>query len=257
MRVESGRPCQNGGWLHSLDSGPHPRPPLPQKPTSPLANAGALMQEFSAETWPEMQEQFAASLGVNVAGLRAIGCAYAIGHRAWAFPMKDADGNIIGIRLRSESGHKWAVKGSRAGLFYAEGEAPEAVICEGPTDTAAAITIGLHAIGRPSCLGCEAELVRLLKRKGCHRAIIVSDNDEPGWRGAEKLSRELPIPNVLLTLPCKDMRDFTNLGGTSVLLHSLSQNLVWNQACCMAKIVPKQVETCQAQNIDQLRRAAG
>src|SRR6185295_4140079 len=95
---------------------------------------------------------FAATLGVKSEALEALGCAWAEPYRAWAFPMRNGDRNVIGIRLRNDAGHKWAVKGSKQGLFSPSYPASQTgFICEGPTDTAAALSIGLWAIGRPSC----------------------------------------------------------------------------------------------------------
>ena len=59
-----------------------------------------------------------------------------------AFPMRDGEGVVTGISLRNPATrHKWSVKGSRDGLFYACGfkneKHEELVILEGPSDTAA------------------------------------------------------------------------------------------------------------------------
>ena len=54
--------------------------------------------------------------------------------------MFDSEGSTIGIRLRSMRGEKWAVSGSKGGLFYDRSQQivkeKFAVIVEGPTDTA-------------------------------------------------------------------------------------------------------------------------
>jgi DNA primase len=167
--------------------------------------------------------------------LDALGCAWAVGYNAWAFPMKDWLGNTIGIRLRDHTGHKWAVKGSRAGLFYGEDRTDgthrtdRIYVCEGPTDTAAGLSIGLSVVGRPSCLGCEVETDRLVRRKKAMEAVIVSDNDGPGYRGALKLSLMLSVPCVVWVPPAKDLRDFAALGGTKELIESLTRSLLWIQ----------------------------
>lgn len=233
MRVESEKACQGslGGWLHPIDAGDSfkPLPPRIAPPRTPTIDASAIMARFCAETWPEMVAQLAASLGVSADALDDLGVGWAAGHNAWGFPMRDWAGNIIGIRLRDLAGHKWAVTGSRSGLFYTEGQAKTVVLAEGPTDTAAGLSIGLDVIGRPSCLGCEAEVNRLLARKGASHAIIAADNDGPGYRGALKLSEALCVPCVLWVPPCKDLREFVGLGGTKQLIDSLTKSLIWQQ----------------------------
>lgn len=229
MRVESDKRCTNGGWLHFIGD-PVKQRPLPPRTEKPVTiDASAIMRGFDADTWPDMLEQLAESIGVTMVSLDAIGAAWASGHNAWAFPMKNWQGQTIGIRLRDHTGHKWAVKGSRAGLFYAEGGDRTVYICEGPTDTAAALSLSLCAIGRPSCLGCEQETDRLVKRKKASRVVLISDNDTPGYKGAEKLQAILSVPSVIFVPPAKDLRSFVQLGGTAQLIDSLTASLIWNQ----------------------------
>lgn len=184
--------------------------------------------------WQERTEAFhldgfAMSLGVDTDALRSLGAAWT--GQAWAFPMRDAEGRVIGIRLRGQDGRKWAVKGSRAGMFYGEGEAVRDVlfIVEGPTDAAAALTLGLPVVGRPSCSGSEEMLAAYVRRARVRRVVIVADADEPGLRGAERLRASLPVLSCLTTLPAKDMRDFVRLGGTRKLLDSILKDLVWGK----------------------------
>lgn len=232
LRVESDRPCKSslGGWLHGIGDTTKFRP-LPIKPERPppSIDAAALMKSYSTETWDNMVAELSESLGVSLASLIALGVAWSVGHEAWAWPMRSSNGDVVGIRLRSNDGHKWAVRGSHAGLFYAEGDDHRVFVLEGPTDTAAAMTIGLNAIGRPACLGSELEVDRLLKRKRARECVIVSDNDEPGYRGAEKLQAALSIPSVIW-VPCsKDMRQFVGHGGTPELIDASIKSLVWHQ----------------------------
>ena len=129
------------------------------------------------------------ALGVDTDCLKAIGCAWS-SLNAWAFPMRDQNENVIGIRLRNDQGDKWAVKGSKSGLFI-PGEYswfPDGIcyLVEGPTDLAAAMTIGLRAFGRAACLGQETMILDYIRRNRIERLVIVTDNDDPGIRGAEK-----------------------------------------------------------------------
>jgi hypothetical protein len=139
-------------------------------------------------------------------------------------------GNVIGIRLRAMDGSKWAVKGSRNGIFIPRSPASyRCYICEGPTDTASALTMGLYAIGRPSCSGGGPEALQFLGRSLVREVAIIADNDEPGLRGAKMLQIQLPIRSAILILPCKDIREMLNRGGGRDEVEELASNLVWSQ----------------------------
>jgi len=134
MRIESDHPTRNGGWLHNLSGskelrlvrdtseggyGPtccglknrHEEHAPPQN-----LNCDDLLDRWRQQQNGQI-EPFAATLGVSQDALRLLGCVWASGHRAFAFPMRDANRRVIGIRLRNDLGRKWAVKGSRQGLF--------------------------------------------------------------------------------------------------------------------------------------------
>ena len=154
MRIQNDRPVRNGGWFHPFDTA-RPVLPLPKPLHSPAINATALIRQWTATTEAKEVAGLAGGLGVSVSSLGELACCWAAPHRAWAFPMRDGYGEILGIRLRSESGQKWAVTGSRQGIFLPISRLESTVwICEGPTDTAAALTLGLSALGRPSCPKC-------------------------------------------------------------------------------------------------------
>lgn len=256
MRVESDRPSNNsmGGWLHKTGEGYAPRFVQPIRRAiedKPIDAAGMLMK-WANNTEYEKLDNFGLQLGVDTDALAALGCAWAgrdwqqnIEKRAWAtpcwaFPMSDAGGRVIGIRLRGEGGGKWSVKGSANGLFIPS-EFPFVAddtlfLTEGPTDTAAGMTIGLHAIGRPSCSACDGMVVQYVQRKRVRRVVIVTDNDQPdkhgviaGRRGAEKLQRTLPIFSAIWVPPVKDIREYVNLGGTRRMIEASVKDLVWTQ----------------------------
>ena len=180
-----------------------------------------------------MLDGLAMSLGVDADCLRAIGCAWS-SYNAWAFPMRDSSGRVIGIRLRNSDGHKWAVKGSKSGLFipsdYSRIADRTCYLLEGPTDLAAAMTIGLRAIGRAACLGQENLILDYVARNRIDRLVIVTDNDEPGLRGAEKLQSTLSIHSCIWVPPAKDMREFVNLGGNYNTMQACLKDLVWSKA---------------------------
>jgi hypothetical protein len=59
--------------------------------------------------------------------------------------MNDGKRSVIGIRLRNDLGRKWAVTGSRQGLFLPGPHPGQTVlIVEGPTDAAAAVDLGVQ-----------------------------------------------------------------------------------------------------------------
>lgn len=196
----------------------------------PIDARGIWQRWFDATEFGYM-DAFGILLGVDTDALRSIGCAWAEPHNAWAFPMKDAGGKVIGIRLRNMQGHKWAVKGSRQGLFiptdYPFGSDGTLWICEGPTDLAAALTLGLVAIARPACLGQETMLIEYIRAQRVKRVVIVTDNDDPGLRGAAKLQGSLPVLSCVWIPPCKDIREFLNRGGDRRMIEASISDLVW------------------------------
>jgi hypothetical protein len=131
--------------------------------------------------------------------------------------MRDENCKIIGIRRRFGDGHKRAITGSRNGLFIPAGLSKDKplFICEGPTDTAAALDLGFEAIGRPNCDSKIDMTVRFARGR---RIMIVCDNDPPGREGAKKLAGELIkcCPAVKIIAPPAegmDLRQWKTLQG--------------------------------------------
>lgn len=233
MRVQSDRPARSGGWMWRLQGAatPHPRP-LPdrggeggRKP--PTINATRMMREWSAATSPAELEGLVILLGVSEASLKAVGAAWAAPHSAWAFPMCDGHGNVVGIRLRNEKG-KFAVRGSRQGIFLAQVPCQKTLfVCEGPTDTAAAVELGFFAVGRPNCCCGGAEIRVYARSQECARVVVISDNDKPGLDGARKVGSELQLPFAVYVPPAKDLREFVRLGGTRVMIENTLKGTLW------------------------------
>lgn len=247
MRVESSTPMKNGGWLHKNDAVvPLYVPPRKAVQEPNLDLVGTWDRWLQATGFREV-DGLAMTLGVDADMLRLIGCAWA-GREwqtdsekrawatpAWAFPMRDERRKLIGIRLRGP-GAKWAMKGSRNGLFIPEGQQRDDTlwIVEGPTDASAALTIGLNAIGRPSCSACDDMVVRCVRELKIRRVVIVSDNDQPdkfgvvaGLRGALKLQKALPVPSCIYIPPCKDLREMVNRGGSKEMIEASVKDTVW------------------------------
>lgn len=237
MRESSSRPhnLKSGevGYFHQLKDAHISSPHRKSKPDpEPAINVGKIMEQWRQETSSEWIDSFAKKISVQPNALRRLGCAWSEEHRAWGFPMSDGYGNLTGIRLRTMEGAKFAVRGSHTGIFLPGCESYKtALVCEGPTDTAAALTLGFYAIGRPSCSGGVPHIVTAFRRLGVTSAIIIADNDEAGvgneHRGAVSLQRHLKIRSALIVLPAKDLREFISLSGTRDLLDTMIENLVW------------------------------
>jgi hypothetical protein len=229
-RVESKLPSPGGGWLHPIgEDKPVAKPKPPPVPPVPTAlPVGKLMRQWSLETMADELWSLADGLGVSLPSLEALGAAYATPYAAWAFPMRDGYSEPVGIRLRATDGRKWAVKGSKAGLFIPmTGNVASCLyVTEGPTDTAAALTLGLYAVGRPSCNSGGPEIKTFAKAHSVREIVVVADNDKPGLDGASKVAKEIGLPARIWIPPCKDIREFLNSGGTAALIESDLKNVV-------------------------------
>lgn len=184
-------------------------------------------------------------LGVSPEALSSLGACWAPAHRAWAFPMRNERGHIVGIRLRNDNGQKWAVKGSQQGLFipnesFAPTMSPWCLVVEGPTSAAAALTLGVYPIGRASCAHGAEQLKVTFKRLGIRRVVICADFDprrkpdtgvewSPGIESAVRLGSKLNVPYVVWVPPVKDIRLFLQRGGTRALIEACVKDMVWKR----------------------------
>jgi hypothetical protein len=225
-RVESGKRCGEAGWLHRLRATPW-RPArnvrsVAVRTAGPRLDLAALAVHCQSAVTLDRLDALARSLGLSVVALTALAVGWSAGHRAWAFPMRDAAGNVAGIRLRRPDGFKFAVTGGREGLFLPAGSDTAGgplLVCEGPTDVAALWDMGFrNLVGRPSCTGGIKLLVELVRRRRSPELVIVADGDEPGLRGARNLASVMVayVPAVRVVAPpegVKDARDWLRAGG--------------------------------------------
>ena len=187
----------------------------------------SILRRWGAQTQPWELDDLACELGVSWGSLVRLGVVRRLGKTAWAFPMHDDRRRVVGIRLRSPAGQKFALGGSHAGAFIPSGldSRSTLLICEGPTDTAAALTLGFNAIGRPSCSGAVNIISDMLRVGRRRNVVIVADADEPdkdgrrpGIDGAEHLAScivDLTLEvRVNICEPYKDLRAWLNAGCT-------------------------------------------
>lgn len=264
MRVESEHPCPSGGWFHFLVERPTRTAPrrMPKPPVRPkMFNADMTMAGFRAEFEApgdgkdifDSLLEIAADLNMRAADIDRLLVGRSAFHGAWAFPMRDGRGEVVGIRLRRYgSSDKWSVGGSRDGLFYDPELEPREAVCngvkgrelvvvEGATDCVAGYALGLPCVGRSSC-NTGAEMLRdLCSRLQVGRLTIVTDNDpykwrpdgtawRPGQEGAQALARKLGRTYRIVTPPKKDLRDWLYAGLTAETFWMVADLQPWRRA---------------------------
>jgi len=234
-RVESRHRWGDAGWLHRLrDDGFAVQPRRTAAPrrghhTRFITNRPPRRADLSeiaciavANTVGHL-DRLASTLGVSVSSLLRLGVGR--GRAAWSFPMHDATGEIVGIRLRADNGRRFSVRGGREGLFLPAGipdnisDREPLFLPEGPTDTAALLDLGLVAIGRPNNRNGREHLRELLRRRRPASVIIFADNDSPGISGATDIAKYL-LPHALHVAVLRppdsygDARDWVRGGAT-------------------------------------------
>lgn len=222
------------------------RKPREKKAKTPKVSP-AIWKQRAAAYQNHMGDQravLASILGVDESALAALQCGWRPERGDWTFPERNAAGEIVGVSTRlavpitgsdGKVTSKMMVPGSSHGLFYAPdawaaGDGP-ILLVEGASDTAAAYTMGLAAVGRPSNTGGVEYLAELLRDVPASRPIIVvGENDErdgkipgqkicPGRNGAiltakrlaEEMGRE--IAWAMPPAEAKDTRDYLRQAG--------------------------------------------
>lgn len=225
--------CGDAGWLHILVDRTKGRKHSSQRrftltqDNKSSKNFTALKQRYSRQITSQQLDGLSRLLGVSGESLRRLSCGW--DGKAFCFPMYNEKGKTIGIRRRFSNGRKYSVKGSKTGLFIPSGLLPEGIllICEGPTDTAAALDLGFDAIGRPNC-NSKIEMTAKAVR-GRSEIVIISDNDTQGKAGAEKLADALVLhyPKIKIINPpdgIKDLRQWLREGIDRTKLLTIIEN---------------------------------
>ncbi len=236
-RIDEGsiKCCGDAGWLHILRKDRH-RPQRWRPYTRRISTSDdkakpkgfeGLARQYQGQLTVERLEELSTLLGVTVESLKQLGIGF--DGQAYTFPMSDFQGRIIGVRRRFPNGHKISKTGSKTGLFVPAGLLPEGIllICEGPTDTAAALDLGFNAIGRPNC-NCKIKMTVKAARSRTE-IVIISDNDKAGKAGAAKLANALALhyPSVRIIYPpdgIKDLRQWLQTGLTGERLGQIIEN---------------------------------
>lgn len=184
MRIESDRPASGelAGWIHRL-ADPLPKVEIRRdervEETTVDWNAMALSMFTGAKN---SRETLAGQLGVSAQSLERLGVGRGEqrGRWFWSFPERDIRGNVVGIVRRYDDGKKLSMKGGHSGLYFALDwwrDAGPLFLPEGGSDTAALLTMGLCAIGRPSNLGGTEKLIGILRHVGNRPVIVLGEND--------------------------------------------------------------------------------
>ncbi len=179
----------------------------------------ALNNQFQKAISKRQRRDLANELGVGAKTLIDLGLGWDESKQCFTFPERNATGQITGIGTRDMTGQKRCVKASVRGVYLPDRwrDIPGPLyICEGPSDTAALLTIGRLGIGRPSATGGTKVLVELLAQVGDREIIVVGENDckadgkWPGRTAAESLANQLAQKlnrRVGLMMPPENAKD--------------------------------------------------
>lgn len=236
-RVESEHTWRDAGWFHgspkASDGGWERRPLRVDFGLPSRSDLLELIREAQRLVTDASLEALSQSLQVSGQSLLRLGLgrargplAASIGIRggraAWLFPMSSASGEIVGARVRTDDGSKFAIFGGRDGLFLptdVQLKAARLVIAEGPSDVAALLDLGVPAIGRPSATGGTRHLAYLARQGKFDQIVVFGDNGAAGERGAFALATTLRLysNDVRVVFPpsvLSDARDWVRVGGS-------------------------------------------
>ncbi len=190
------RQVASGAYLHVIHTGHHRRPRIIHVgPATPDPFLTAMADACHAHAKAAgLLPQLASTLGVSADALDAMDAGWSRWENAWTWPMRNAAGDVVGIRLRGRGKAKWAVAGGHEGLFFCPAMAisENLIIVEGASDVAAILSIGISAvIGRPSASGGGDQLVALARQWRPKNILVLSDADDVGARTAECLAARL------------------------------------------------------------------
>lgn len=253
--------AKNGnGWFHNLTdrnggkgAKRPPRKPIPDNHLT-AAECKTMQKGFETALSPDRLKELAENLKLPENALVIYGLGFEPETRLWTFPMFDGQRRVCGFRTRDRDGNKRSIAGSRNGIFIPKDyDEPGGALLdplddrplllllpEGPTDAAAAYSIGFRAVGRPSNMGGQEQIKMLLEKSPRQDVIIIADHDPvkrlkdgtpfvPGWEGALHLANAiLPVCGTLkiVRMPgeTKDFRKWVNAGGEHEIFDRLTHD---------------------------------
>ena len=218
-RIEAGskKYIEGSGYLHILKESDKSWPVQSYRFELPSHNVimADIAKKYMIKSGDRRLARLSDLLGIEEEALTSHWIGYSGSKKGFTFPMFRAKFQVLGIRIRQDGGKKFAVKGSKEGLFipreFYKDKRP-VVVCEGPTDAACCTSFDFRTVGRPSCLGGQKLLVELLEDE---HVCILADSDGPGQTGAQKLAEALFRKSKsvsVATPPAKDLREWKNQG---------------------------------------------
>lgn len=227
---------KNGGYLFKLTTDEtRPLPRHVEKPIQEVKDFGELVYDCETKTSDRQLEEYAKTMNLPGWPLRLMRCGLYQG--TMGFPMRNATGKFIGVRMRATNGQKWCIPGSRNGLFMAHSTYPDlnaeyGFIVEGGTNVIALLSVSVLSVGRPSNTAGLDMLVEYL-RPSKRTLVICRDNDtkptalQNTLRGAWLLARaliECKKRVKMVITPTKDCRDWVTGGAGKNALLLLANN---------------------------------
>ncbi len=251
LRVDKGafKTARNGmGYIHRINDDPHYVKPVARRQEVRVVDPElqAIHAKCLARMTPQLLGELSESLGVSGESLSRLSVGWYCDNHAYSFsgysfPMRDESNAIIGIRLRTLQGRKWAITGSFNGVFIGR-KLPATgtlYVVEGPTDTAAMLTLGLCCIGRPSNTAGNQYIVDYAKRFLPRRDVVIVQNNDPVGSDARRMTESgsanlqaallesgASLNVTIVTPPVKDVREWLRLGMTVADLNDLVEAVV-------------------------------
>jgi hypothetical protein len=250
-RVESEKRCGEAGFLHILKEMRTPGRDWTRTRTISVPDVEYIARWHEAAVSQAAEQwvgELGRMLGLTTASLARLGVGVLFPRQleelqlpgrdmVWTFPMSDAKERVIGLRIRPGRGKKFALSGSRNGLFIPSGierAMQRLYIAEGESDAAALLDLGVPAVGRAGCTQGTKLLGHLVARLRPRQVVIVADADIAGREGATKPARELCVlvRDVRVIEPpagIKDAREWKRAGlSVAELEHAWGEAQPWS-----------------------------
>lgn len=206
----------------------------------------------------KLHDQRAKELGLSAESMRVLGVGWAnqseiLLHKTrcvhkgyWTVPLYNENLNSVGVALQPPADAtgderdltKKMISGSKPGMYATKTTrcGGTLLICEGFSDTATAITMGYHAIGRLSNTGTHNVIIAYVEQHLPDTVIVIPDNDPECKPRARELTemgalnmldavRKLKIECVIMKpTTAKDLRQWYLNGGTRNALDKAINN---------------------------------